>query len=87
MKLTDFLKQDSINVYDNGNPYANLIKESIKEAEQEEFNFDKNIEELTDDEIYYIFRPLILYFNKPRPFFPEQIVEIMKNEFSKELNK
>lgn len=86
MTLTNFLKQDGIDIYDSGNPYGNLIKQSLNDAKLIKFDFERNIIDLTDDEIYYIFKPLILYFNKPRPYFVVQIVEIMKNEFNKSLN-
>lgn len=81
MKLLDFLEQDGIIINDNGNPYSNLIKQSLNEAKVYNFDFEKDINDLTDDEIYFIFKPLILYFNKQRPYFASQIVDIMKNEF------
>jgi hypothetical protein len=79
MKLSEFLKNDGIDIYSNQDPLANEIKFNTSNF----VDMEKDINDLTDDEIYQVFAHLRMIHTKGKPYLFGQIVEFMKNEFGK----
>lgn len=77
MTLKDFLKQDGIDVATNSSPQANEIKIYLKHR----IDFSKDINDLTDDEIYEVFHTLYTSTNKGKVFSYDEIVERVKELF------
>jgi hypothetical protein len=82
MNVVELLKSDLINMLDNGDPLANEIKFNASYY----IDFEKDVSELTDDEMYQIFGPLIKCHSKYRPYSYYEIVEIAKNLIVESLN-
>lgn len=79
MKLSEFLKKDGIEIYSNSDPLANEIKFNVSYR----VDMEKNIDELTDEEIYEVFHHIIMHHSKEKPYFKDKIISIMKSEFKK----
>lgn len=79
MKLSEFLKSDGINIFDNRDPQANEIKFNASHY----VDLEKAVDDLTDDEIHQIFGHLIMLHNKNKAYSYYKIIELMKAEFTK----
>lgn len=79
MTVKEFLKSVNVNIDDNtclasNNLLAELARFNIN------IDYEKNIAELIDNEIYQIGRLLILPENKMKPFFNTEIIDILKKK-------
>jgi hypothetical protein len=77
MTLHEFMLKTSINVKDNQSQIGNNLNAELSRFGIK-INFDKDINEVTDMELYEIGRVLLLTEGAPGPYFPYQILEKMK---------
>lgn len=86
MTIAEFLKKDNIDVTTNKSPLGNQLKADLA-SQKVQIDFDKELEELTDEEKYQIGRSLILFHVKDKPFFKNELITIMDDLIKKELQK
>lgn len=86
MTIAEFLKKDNIDVTTNKSPLGNQLKADLA-SQKVQIDFDKELEELTDEEKYQIGRSLILFHVKDKPFFKNELITIMDDLIKKELKK
>jgi len=83
MTLHDFLKKTGVDVKDENSSLGNSLYGELALANQE-IDFDKKIDEVTDEELYQIGRILILNEdNGPKTYFSYQFVDMMKEKIRK----
>ena len=86
MTIAEFLKKDNIDITTNKSPLSNQLKADLA-SQQVQIDFDKELEELTDEEKYQIGRSLILFHVKGKPFFKDELITIMDDFIKEELQK
>ena len=86
MTIAEFLKNDNIDVTSNKSPLGNQLKADLA-SQKVQIDFDKELEELTDEEKYQIGRSLILFHVKEKPFFKNELISIMDDFIKAELQK
>ena len=85
MTVKEFLIKTKVHIDDNANLHGNNLT-----SELARFNividFNKNINEVSDEEIYQIGRHILLAENPMRPFFKNQIIDHVKNLIDEKSN-
>lgn len=83
MTVTEFLKKTDVDITTNKSPLGNHLKANLSTANYK-IDFNKDINALTDDDLYQIGVSIILSQNKEKAYSPNQIVEIMKKMIQEE---
>lgn len=76
--LTERLKQIGIDINTEKNPYGNHLKASLAIATYS-LNFEKRINELSDDDLYQLGSSIIVADNKGVIYTKPQIISMMKD--------
>lgn len=76
MTVSEFLKKDNIDVTTNKSSLGNQLKADLA-SQKVQIDFEKELEELTEEEKYQIGRSLILFHVKEKPFFKNELISIM----------
>lgn len=77
MDIKEFLLKIKIDITDNSDQRANNLLGELSRFNIP-LNFNKDITDATDDELYNIGRNIILSENKNTPFFNTEIIAEMK---------
>ncbi len=83
MTVTEFLKKTGVDITTNKSPLGNHLKADLSTINYQ-IDFNKDLRELTEEDLYQIGRSLILSENKGEAFFGNQIIDFMKNLISEE---
>lgn len=85
MTLYEFLVSTDVDILNNKSPQGNHLSAELARNDIK-IDFDKDINDVTEDELLEIGRILILNANKGRFFWSTQLVEMMKEIIDKTKN-
>lgn len=86
MTIAEFLKKDNIDVTTNKSPLGNQLKADLA-SQKVQIDFDKELEELTDEEKYQIGRSIIPMTKKGEHVTYEEIISKMEKLINEDLQK
>lgn len=86
MTIAEFLKNDNIDVTTNKSPLGNQLKADLA-SQKVQIDFDKELEELTDEEKYQIGRSIIPMTKKGEHVTYEEIISKMEKLINEDLQK
>ena len=86
MTIAEFLKKDNIDVTTNKSPLGNQFKADLA-SQKVQIDFDKELEELTDEEKYQIGRSIIPMTKKGEHVTYEEIISKMEKLINEDLQK
>jgi len=81
MTLKEVLKKLNIDVTTSKSPLANQLKCDLT-YQNYHIDFDKNLSEVTDDDLYQIGRSIVLSENKKRAFGYKELVQKMRSDIN-----
>lgn len=86
MTVAEFLKKTGVDITTNKCPLGNQLKADLS-LQNVYIDFNKGVNELTDEEKYQIGRSLILMHVKGRPFFKEELISKMDDLIKEKLHE
>jgi len=86
MNLKEILKQMDVDIATNKSTKANQLKCDLI-SQNYEIDFNKDIYDVTDDDLYQIGRSIILSEIKEKPFSYIDFIQFMKSDINEILNQ